>query len=65
MRLFSCIIVHEDSATPTQSLIMAQDERRACELALRELTASAAHILSIEIRENGRPLCVGGRGLDA
>lgn len=56
MRTFSCLTTERGAAAPKLSLIVAGDERRALELALREL---AAHRLtSIELSEAGKVLWV-------
>jgi hypothetical protein len=57
MRTFSCSTKDGRSSTPTQSYILAADEQRARELARRELLGRTQPA-SMEIRENGRLLCV-------
>ena len=55
MRTFSCFITGEVSTTPTLSLILADTEERARELARRELL-EAHRPIAVE-------LCVGGQRL--
>lgn len=55
MRTFSCFITGQGSSTPTLSLILAETEHRARELARRELIDSR-HAIAIELREGGRVL---------
>ncbi|HEY8617624.1 hypothetical protein [Phenylobacterium sp.] len=55
MRTFSFFIEDKRYAAPTLQFVIAADEQRARELALRELGASGEH-LAIEVQENGRTL---------
>ena len=53
MRTFSCFITGEASPTPTLSLILADSEERARELARRELL-DAHRPIAVELCEGGR-----------
>ncbi|MCR5880682.1 SulP family inorganic anion transporter [Phenylobacterium sp. J367] len=55
MRTFSFLIEDRRYATPMTQFVIAADEQRARELALRELKSSGEH-LAIEVQENGRTL---------
>ncbi|WP_374468255.1 hypothetical protein [Phenylobacterium sp.] len=55
MRTFSLFIEDRRYSAPTLQFVIAADEHRARELALRELVASGEH-LSVEVQENGRTL---------
>jgi len=53
VRTFSCFITGEASPTPTLSLILADSEERARELARRELL-DAHRPIAVELCEGGR-----------
>jgi len=53
MRTFSCFITEAGSHTPRLSLIFAETEQRALQLARRELL-QAREPLVLELRENSR-----------
>jgi hypothetical protein len=55
MRTFSCFITDEGSSTPTLSLILADNEDRARELARREL-ADTRRPVSVEVCEGDKLL---------
>lgn len=55
MRTFSCFTTDEGSTTPTLSLILADTEQRARELARRELM-DARRPVSVEICEGEKVL---------
>ena len=55
MRTFSCFTTERGCSTPTLSLILAESEQRARELARREL-ADAHRPVSIELCEGNRVL---------
>ncbi len=55
MRTFSCVTSEWGSETPTLSFIIAQDERRACELARREILTSRRPT-ALQILEGGKLL---------
>ena len=60
MRTFACYITDDRFSVPMLSFIIAADEIRARELALRELMESPHH-QRIEMLENGQPIYVRGR----
>jgi len=53
MRTFSVFIEDERYSVPTLMFVVAADELRARELAIRELDASKNH-LSVEVQESGQ-----------
>ena len=55
MRTFTCFTHDATSRVPTLSFILAKDERRARELAHRELM-DALHPVAVELHEAGRLL---------
>lgn len=55
MRTFSCFTTEEGSSTPTLSIILAETEQRARELAHRELM-DALRPISVEICEGAKVL---------
>jgi len=55
MRTFSVFIEDRRYSVPTLMFVVASDEVRARELAVRELDASNNH-LSVEVQESGRSL---------
>ena len=57
MRTFSCFITVAGSSTPTLSFVLAENEARARELALRELM-DVPDPVSMEICEGGKSLWV-------
>lgn len=63
MRTFSCIVTNGQSSTPKLCLILADNEMRARELALRELR-DVRDPVAVEIREGDR-LSWSEQGLQA
>jgi hypothetical protein len=55
MRTFTVFIDDSRYSVPTLKVVVAADEARARELAMRELAASENH-LSVEVQESGRSL---------
>jgi hypothetical protein len=55
MRTFTVFIEDSRYSVPTLKVVVAADEERARELAMRELDASRNH-LSVEVQESGCPL---------
>jgi len=55
MRTFTVFIEDSRYSVPTLKFLVAADEVRARELAMRELAASKNH-LSVELQESGRSL---------
>ena len=55
MRTFSCFITDDRYSVPTLAFLIADDERRARQLARQRLMDSPHH-LRIELLEDGRPV---------
>jgi hypothetical protein len=64
VRTFSCFITDDRYSVPTLAFLIAADEQRARELAVRQLFESPHHI-EVEIREGGRFLYARGRASGA
>ena len=60
MRTFACYITDDRFSVPMLSFIIAADEMRARQLALRELLESPHH-QRIEMLEDGQPVYVRAR----
>ena len=60
MRTFACYITDDRFSVPMLSFIIAADELRARELALRELMESPHH-QRLEMLENGQPIYIRAR----
>lgn len=57
MRTFSCFISDARRGARTQSIVLAQSDERACELARRELLLTPEGV-SVEVVEGGRVIAV-------